>query len=196
MDFHLLPRLAAEFCGTWRLWCNATGLACEITHARRPLGLLGRPGALRGRVLRFVPPWSAADAAAPAPPRVFAVLHTLEGTLDGLITATPVANPTLGASVAAAAPLQIWAMAAAVAAEAGAPAGTVADAGDALASEEVWGVAARALAAAHWDAARAHKGAVDAAAAASRAARAAGRAPPHAAAWFRRDAREGWLPRE
>jgi hypothetical protein len=194
IDFHLLPRLGAEFDGTWRLWCNATGLAAEISHAPRLLGVLGRPQAVRGRLLRFAPPWSAADAAAPSPPRLLAVLATVEGTLDGSIVATPA--PGAAAAAAAALPLGgvVWDAAAAAAAEAAAPRAAALDAGEPLASEAVWGTAARALAAAHWDVARAHKHAVDGAAAAARAAREAGRAPPHVPHFFVRDAQEGWRP--
>ena len=61
MQWSFIPTVRAEYTGTWRLWCDETGLSAEVTHLTKNVLGFGKPNRLEGRVWR-TPPGAATHA--------------------------------------------------------------------------------------------------------------------------------------
>lgn len=55
MQWSFIPAVRAEYIGSWRLWCDETGLSAEVTHVTKNVLGFGKPNRLHGRVWRTTP---------------------------------------------------------------------------------------------------------------------------------------------
>jgi len=204
MQWSFIPAVRAEYTGTWRLWCDETGLFAEVTHLTKNVLGFGRPNRMEGRVWR-APPGAAApvvtsDAGSPRRRRSAEaeLLFCFDGCFDDVIWLRPAGATSSrggGARQRATAPRMLWDAKSAAALEAAAPPPRPQPELELRPADVVWGPVFRALDEGAWDVARAEKEAVEMAERAARKERTA-RGERWEPTWFARDAASGgWAPR-